>query len=78
MRTKKTPTEADEIAKVCALLKSGSARAIREGHGVSRPQVARSVEVSPSTVWRWEMLVSSPKGQRATRYLGVLEGLMGR
>lgn len=71
----KRASDAVEIARVRELASSGDAKAIRERARLSRSEVARSVEVDPSTIGRWEEGLRSPQGDAAIRYGSVLREL---
>jgi DNA-binding transcriptional regulator YiaG len=64
-----------EIVRVRELVRSGKAKVIREQARVSRAEVARSVEVDPSTIARWEEGRRIPRGAAAIRYGEVLREL---
>jgi DNA-binding transcriptional regulator YiaG len=66
------------IARARALASSGTARWLRLAAGLSLPEVARAVGVSPSTIWRWERDRRSPRGDAAARYSRLLEELARR
>lgn len=66
------------LAKVRSWTISGVAREIREGNGLSLAEIGAAIPASPSTVCRWELGQRIPRGERALRYLEVLEGLIGR
>ncbi|MGI8406961.1 MAG: helix-turn-helix domain-containing protein [Actinomycetota bacterium] len=73
--------EADELTRlvrVRSLTRSGAAKSIRVAAGLSLREVAQSIEVSPATILRWERRDRVPQGDRALRYLSVLEGLLRR
>ncbi|MFE6895126.1 helix-turn-helix domain-containing protein [Streptomyces sp. NPDC057694] len=50
-------------------------RELREQAGLSKAQVARALEVSPSTVSAWESGSREPSGAMRTRYAYLLDGL---
>lgn len=64
-----------ELARVRQLCTSGSARVRREAARLSLAEVATPVEVTPTTVWRWERGQRKPRGDAALRYLAVLDSL---
>jgi len=66
-----------QLARVRRLTKSGAAKAIRIGAGLSLPELAAAVGVSPVTVWRWEGGVRVPHGARALAYGRLLDRLSG-
>ena len=67
-----------ELVKVRGLAKSGAARAIREGAGLSLGEVASAVGVAKTTVYRWESGDRRPRGDRAIAYGQLLTDLMAR
>jgi len=73
-----TTERAVQIARVRALVRSGAAEKIRVASGLTISEVARAVGVYPSTVFRWESGSRVPRGERAVRYLQLLERLLGR
>ncbi|MER5950307.1 helix-turn-helix domain-containing protein [Streptomyces sp. NPDC001904] len=50
-------------------------RELREQAGLSKAQVARALEVSPSTLSAWETGDREPSGETRTRYAYLLDGL---
>ena len=70
--------EATQLARVRDLVRSGAARSIRRSAGLSYRELARSADVAPSTVHRWEHQMQAPRGNAALRYLETLEELMSR
>jgi DNA-binding transcriptional regulator YiaG len=64
-----------EIAKVRQMIRTGRARAIREQAGVSQNDVALELDVTVSTVSRWERAERSPRGEVAQRYGQLLRSL---
>ena len=74
-----TTTTADtvKLTKIRVLAGTGAARSIRKGAGLSLSEVAKPVDVSPTTIFRWETGERTPRGEPALRYLELLEGLMG-
>ena len=58
------------------LAASGAARLAREGAGLSLGETARALDVSTSTVMRWEKCEARPCGARAVRYAELLRELM--
>lgn len=67
-----------ELSRIRALVRSGAARSIREGAGISLAEIAREVGVAVATVWRWEHGQRQPRGEAALRYGRVLEELTRR
>ena len=74
----KQAEELTEISRVRDLLRSGAARSVRLGSRLSLGEVARALDVSPATVYRWETHQRVPRGEVAIRYLALLERLMRR
>jgi DNA-binding transcriptional regulator YiaG len=54
-----------ELTEVRAWLRSGVAREIREAHGLSLAEVARSIGVCEASLSRWECGSRVPHGPRA-------------
>jgi transcriptional regulator with XRE-family HTH domain len=54
---------------------NGSARAIREGAGLTVSEVARELGVSAGAVSRWERGQRMPRGDVATRWAALLRQL---
>ena len=71
-------TDVSRLAAVRALAASGAARSIRRGAGLSLSEVADQIEVSTSTVFRWERCQRKPRGEAALRYGSLLDELMAR
>jgi DNA-binding transcriptional regulator YiaG len=67
-----------ELVKVRGLARSGAARLIREGAGLSLGEVARAVGVAKTTVFRWERGDRRPRGDKAIAYGQLLTDLMTR
>ena len=66
-----------EIRRLRFMAASGAARAIRERARLSLREVADHIEVRPSTIMRWERGSQRPRGERAERYLRLLDELAG-
>jgi DNA-binding transcriptional regulator YiaG len=66
-----------KLAKVRAMTESGVARELRVGKRLSLSDIAVPVGASVSTIFRWERGQRVPHGERAVRYLEILEGLIG-
>ena len=66
-----------DLSRIRLLAKSGAARSIRRAADLSLAEVASVVDVSVSTVWRWEHGDRSPRGEAALRYGRLLDGLIG-
>ena len=67
-----------DLARVRALVDSGAARVVRVSKRLSLSEVALTVGVSKSTVFRWEAGERTPRGEKALRYGRLLEQLMAR
>ena len=63
------------VSRARSLAASGAARSIRRAAGLSLREVAAALDVSPSTVLRWEGGVK-PRTEVASRYGDLLERLM--
>jgi transcriptional regulator with XRE-family HTH domain len=72
------PSTAAELARCRAAVRTGSARAARLAAQLSLEELGDSVGVAHSTIFRWENGLSVPHGERALRYLLVLDELLGR
>jgi transcriptional regulator with XRE-family HTH domain len=73
-------TQAEEtlkIAKARQLARSGAGRMLREAAGLNGHELARAIDVDPSTLWRWEEGSRRPRGEWAIRYADFLEELGG-
>lgn len=64
-----------DLAQTRTLVGTGAARPIRLSAGLSLREVAASVGVSPSTVYRWEMRQRTPRGEAAIAYGRLLAKL---
>ena len=71
--TNSTPLADVRLAREWAA--SGAAEAIRRSAGLSLYETGRALNVSPSTVLRWERGESRPHGPRAVRYAELLRQL---
>ena len=71
-----TPIDLAAVARCRSLASSGAARSIRLAAGVSLAEVARQLEVSPSTIHRWETGLRSPRAAAAERYGRLLRQLI--
>ena len=69
--------ESATISRVRGLIASGQARRIRLNSHLELSEVARDLDVSPTTVWRWENGQRSPRGSVALRYARLLKRLDG-
>ena len=70
------PNELQALKRVRSLAKSGTARAIRVGNGISRTELAREARVSTRSIYRWENGETLPHGPAALRYAAALNSLM--
>jgi DNA-binding transcriptional regulator YiaG len=68
----------DALLDLPALLESGRARQLRENAGLSSPEMARQLDVSPAAVTRWEQGVRRPLGANARKYARLLSRLAAR
>lgn len=69
-------TEAERLAALNAMIKSGEARMIREKAGLPTSVVARTAGTHQSTIWRWERGYRAPTaGPAAFGYLNLLRRL---
>lgn len=66
-----------EVTWARNLAKSGAARLIREGAGLSTAELAAELGVSPGAVSLWERGLRTPRGDVAGRYAQVLQTLIG-
>ena len=62
------------LALMRRLVSDGSARALREQAGLSLSDVARAIDTSPTTIWRYER-GRRPHGDVAQRYARLLAQL---
>jgi transcriptional regulator with XRE-family HTH domain len=58
-----------------AALREGRFRELRESHGFSQGEVARTVGVDVSALWRWEAGLRTPRLEVAARLALVLRAL---
>ena len=65
------------LAKVRRMAQSGTARAIRVAADLSLAEMGAPIPASASTVLRWERGERMPHGDRAVRYLELLERVSG-
>ena len=68
----------DELLDLPHLLRSGSARELRERAGLTIPALARQLDVMPATVSKWELGQRVPQGANARRYARLLRRLADR
>ena len=64
------------VAHARSLASSGAAQSIRIAAGLSLREVAAELDVSPSTVLRWERAERVPRASAAERYGHLLDDLM--
>ena len=67
--------EVIQLAKARAMARNGEAQAIRERNHLTISEVAREIEVSPSSVMRWEKGERSPRGDSAIRFAELMHKL---
>jgi transcriptional regulator with XRE-family HTH domain len=65
-----------DVSWVRQLARSGGARAIREGAGISGSEMARELDKSPSALSRWERGERVPRGEAAEAWARLLRELM--
>ncbi len=70
------PPDLQEARIVREWCKSGVARVVREGAGLSRTDIARDLGVSENAVRMWETGKRRPRVAVAARYGVLLRGLM--
>jgi DNA-binding transcriptional regulator YiaG len=68
-------TDAEALARVRRLTRSGAARMIRVSAGLSLAEMGAPIPASASTVLRWERGERAPHGERAIRYGELLDRL---
>lgn len=70
-------SKAEKLARVRHMCRTGEARGIREGAGLSLAEMADSIasDMSASTIMRWERGQRVPHGPRALAYFRVLRDL---
>jgi transcriptional regulator with XRE-family HTH domain len=71
-------TQADKtlkLVKARQLARSGTGRMLRQAAGLNGHELARAIDVDPSTLWRWEAGERRPHGDGALRYVEFLERL---
>lgn len=64
------------LIQIRDLAQSGATRQLRLALGLSLPELAQQVGVSPSTVYRWEVGERTPHGAAALRYRATLKRLV--
>jgi DNA-binding transcriptional regulator YiaG len=69
-----TKNETLAIRRVHRLAKLDRLRELREENGLSQSDVARYLDLNPSSVSRWEGALSRPNGRHALALLELLEG----
>jgi transcriptional regulator with XRE-family HTH domain len=67
--------ELEAVAWLRRVAGNGGARAIRERAGISASEIARELNVSPSTVSRWERGERIPRPDVAERWARLLHVL---
>jgi transcriptional regulator with XRE-family HTH domain len=67
--------EVEEVVWARRLARSGGARVIREGAGLSASEVARLIGVTPGAVSRWERGLRVPRSGEAERWAQLLRRL---
>lgn len=60
------------------LVRSGTARAVRQELGLSTLDIARAVDVTVSTVSLWERGLRVPRGKRGDDYVRLIHHLVYR
>lgn len=63
------------LTRVRHLVATGDAERTRTRAGLSKREMARAIDVSPSTIMRWERGDRRPRGDEALRYLALLDAL---
>ena len=63
------------LARMREMVRSGQARELRIGSGLSLAEVARDIGVHPTTVFHWEQGIAMPRGPHALKYAHLLDGL---
>ena len=71
-------TTVDRVVEVCEWIRSGYARDLREGYGLSQAEIARDVGCSQAAIVRWEKGERRPRGNNALAYHRVLSVLAAR
>jgi len=72
------PDDLVRLSKIRSLAKSGAARSIRVGAGLSLGELAESLGVCVTTIYRWENSQRTPRGERAVAYADLLDKLVRR
>lgn len=67
-----TSDDLDQLVTMRQLVRTGDARQLRQGAGLSRRELAASVGVTVSTLTKWELGQRVPNGDAALRYARVL------
>lgn len=68
-------TQALQVVRVRDLVRTGEVGRSRERAGLSKREVAGAIDVSPSTVMRWERGERVPHASEGLRYLALLDAL---
>lgn len=66
------------LTQIRNLAEAGVTREFRIALGLSLPELAAAVHVSPSTIYRWEVGERRPRGRAALRYRAALLRLSGQ
>jgi transcriptional regulator with XRE-family HTH domain len=74
----KTQSTVDRVAELCAWIRSGKARELRELSGLTQGEIARDCEVTHVAVMRWEKGERRPRGRNALAYHKALSSLAAR
>jgi DNA-binding transcriptional regulator YiaG len=70
-----TPDDAARVARVRHMSKTGQAKAIRVGAGLSQQDVANACKVSRAAVANWEGRRRAPRSEAALAYAALLTRL---
>lgn len=63
------------LAKMRGMVRTGEARELRIGSGLSLREVADDIGVNPTSVYHWEQGVCLPRGPHALKYARLLDAL---
>jgi DNA-binding transcriptional regulator YiaG len=64
------------LARVRALVRSGTARSVRLASDLGVSEMARAAGVSDRSIYRWERGITVPQGPAALRYGRLLDELL--
>jgi len=64
-----------DLARARQLATNGDGKRIRKQAGLSGAEVARGIDISTSTLWRWEAGQRAPHGPAALRWVALLDQL---